>query len=135
MEHKAENLFELDTFSLFDKSDCLEKLRDEKLLIDLLHMLIEKSLPADTHVLRTAYQQKNWTQIKEIAHKIKGGAVYCGAIRLKFAAQHLERFCTPSDQVLTEQLYQQLISVIADTSMQIKKFLDQVNIDPKEIYR
>ncbi len=115
LPEQEEQLFALEPFPLIDINEGLRIVGDRKLLLQMLTFLSRKSLPEDLIILNNAYRLNNWPEIEEIAHKIKGGAVYVGAMRLKIACQYLEHYRKTGERDLLEPLYQQVLTVITDT--------------------
>lgn len=64
-------------------------LKSDSFLQSLIDMLI-KELPTIKKSLRSAFIKNDLAQIKQIMHKLQGGASYCGAYRLKKASADLE---------------------------------------------
>nr|WP_272946944.1 Hpt domain-containing protein [Legionella shakespearei] len=81
------------------------------------------SLPEDINQLKAAHDTLNWEKAQQIAHKIKGGVVYVGAIRMKMACQYLERYWKSGQRELLEQLYQQLLHVINESMAAIEQWV------------
>jgi HPt (histidine-containing phosphotransfer) domain-containing protein len=73
--------------------------------------------------MKNAYRKKDFALIEKIAHKVKGGAVYVGTTRMKYACQYLERYWKTGQQELFDKLYQQTIHTIKDTSVYISNWL------------
>lgn len=116
-------LFALHVFPLFDQDEGITNLGSEDILRELLHLMVNKELVAEKVKLQDAYTSHNWTAIESLAHKLKSSALYCGNIRLKMACQYLERSQKANLHVYQEKLYQQLLLVIDDTTIAIKKWL------------
>ncbi|MFZ0219644.1 MAG: response regulator [Candidatus Aquirickettsiella sp.] len=56
------------------------------------------------------FKRKEWQAIKDRAHKLKGGASYCGALRLEQACKQIDDYIREHGPIgQTNQLYQQLI--------------------------
>lgn len=70
------------------------------------------SLPWEIKKLEEAYEQGNWEAIDAIVHKLKGGASYCGTLRLESACTKLDNYIKSGGQTLAPQLYQQLLSEV-----------------------
>jgi two-component system, OmpR family, aerobic respiration control sensor histidine kinase ArcB len=111
----TEGLFEMSQFPLLDAKIAIQSFGNEETLIDMLKLMIDESLPGDTEVMVAAYSKKDWDKVQKQAHKIKGGAVYVGTVRLKMACQYLERYWKSGQRELLEELYQQAIKVIQST--------------------
>jgi FOG: HPt domain len=91
----------------------------------MLTMLVD-SLPEEIAALQAAYQLKDWEQLKAIAHKLKGGASYCGTLRLKSACTELETYVKSGLTDRITELYQQLLAEIdaVKTEIHHQKFVD-----------
>lgn len=119
------DLFVLDAYPLLDKNEGLRTVGSEAALRDLLNIMNSEALPGDIGQLQAAYVLKDWEKVQQLAHKIKGGAVYVGTIRLKMACQYLERYWKLGKRALLEQLYQQVLVVDRETRKEITKFLKE----------
>lgn len=117
------NLFALNNFALLDISAGLETAGTEEVLRELLMCLVNEALAPDVLKMQTAYIENNWDKVQQLAHKIKGGAVYVGTIRLKMACQYLERYWKTGQKELLEQLYQQALAVINETVIVVSTWL------------
>jgi len=112
--------FEQKQLPLFDEECALKLMSNNKILLtELLTLLITTSLPTDIALLQKAYSQRNWSDISYMAHKIHGGVIYCGTIRLCHACsacEYLEFFEITNSVAQLEKLYQRIISTAEDTS-------------------
>jgi two-component system, OmpR family, aerobic respiration control sensor histidine kinase ArcB len=86
---------------------------------EFLEMLVE-SLPEEREALEAAYLKQDWKRIQELAHKLKGGAAYCGTVRLKAASLHLERYLTEKKTEWRDKLYEQLLQEIGNVEQAAK---------------
>jgi two-component system, OmpR family, aerobic respiration control sensor histidine kinase ArcB len=75
--------------------------------------------------LQEHYKHKDWESIEKTAHKIKGGVVYLGTQRMRFACQYFERYYKAGHRELLEPLYQQIIRVNEETITFIEYWLYQ----------
>lgn len=92
---------------------------------EILNMLVD-SLPKESEKLKEAYQQKNWEALAAIAHKLKGGASYCGTLQLKAACTELENYIKSGLTTRITELYQKaLIQVEA-----LQKFMQNQSERP-----
>ncbi|KTD54297.1 sensory histidine-kinase / response regulator [Legionella sainthelensi] len=112
-------LFELSAFPIFDIKEGIKTTGTEKILYDMLKLMLEYSLTEDRSMLEKAHAQGDWEEVQKFAHKIKGGAIYVGATRMKIACQHLERFWKNGQHELLERLYQQVLQVIDESQTEI----------------
>lgn len=108
-------LFELEQFPVFDEEYALTQCPDRSLLITLIESYLSESMQQDITQLKNAHEQKNWQQIEKIAHKIKGGMIYIGTQKMRFACQYFERYYKAGHHTLFEPLYQQIIHVNDET--------------------
>jgi len=122
-----EELFALEQFPILEVEQTLNNLGDKAVFIDLLENLIKTDLSADFLKMKIAYADKNYDQVEKIAHKMKGGAVYVGTIRMKYACQYLERYWKTGQRKLFDKLYAQTVTVIEETDSYIKEWLKTAN--------
>lgn len=122
---KEKQLFELEHFPLLNKESALINLGSNKiLLVNMLKEFIAHAMPADRQLLETAYKNKDWVKIEELAHKIKGGAVYLGLDRMQYACQYLERYHKAGHSKLLIQLYEQFMRIFEETLNTIEEWLE-----------
>ncbi|MFJ1270184.1 response regulator [Legionella lytica] len=117
-----EELFHLNQFSLLDEAEALRNcatIDTVKSMLELLH----QELPNDLAQMKQAFTAQNFPLVEQIAHKIKGGAVYLGTHRLKYACQYVERYWKAGERTLFSALYQQAITVIEETHTYIEGWL------------
>lgn len=120
---REENLFNLDVYPLLDIRDAISIMGNLKLVREILPLMIGKETQKDVESIEKAFNVKDWETVERIAHKMKGGAANCGAVRMKYACQYLERYQKMGHTEFLEPLYQQLIKVIADTKKNIDEWL------------
>ncbi len=77
----------------------------------MLVMLIE-SLPKELAELNSAHEKTDWLLIQHLAHKMKGGASFCGARRLQEVCSRLESAVKSQKNDQLDLLYQQLLDEI-----------------------
>jgi two-component system, OmpR family, aerobic respiration control sensor histidine kinase ArcB len=119
-----EELFLLDAYPIFDEIDGIKKAAgNRELLIDVLTLLIQETIPKELESVEKAHAAHDWEVIQGIAHKLKGAALYCGTIRMRYACQHLERYRLAGHSKLLEELYQQLLAVLDSTKAYIRNWL------------
>jgi two-component system, OmpR family, aerobic respiration control sensor histidine kinase ArcB len=70
--------------------------------------LLVKELTEDLKKLQQQHVNKDWQAIREIAHKWRGGATYCGAMQLEQACEELET-CLQTGACEREDIFQRLI--------------------------
>lgn len=124
-----DQLFQLDTFPIFDPKYALKQLNDFSLLLSLLKDFISEKMQQDIQMLKTAYDKKDWDQIEKIAHKIKGGVAYLGTRKLQSACQYLERYYKAGHRASLEKLYHQVIKVNSDTITELKEWLKTFDLN------
>jgi len=120
-----EELFALEPFALFDEAMVLAQIPDKQVLIGLLNTYLSAEMQQDIALMKQEYQQKNWEQIEKLAHKIKGGVVYLGTEKMRYACQYLERYYKAGHRSLLDPLYGQLIEVDEQTNEALKLWLQQ----------
>ena len=73
--------------------------------------------------MEQAYDKKQWYKIQEIAHRMKGGATYCGLVKMQMACDNLVRSQKEGHVKFIEQLYEQLCRVVNETKIAINDWL------------
>ena len=119
-----EQLFALNNFPLLDSNNGIKILGDAKVFKELLKVMVDEAIPDDKKAIEQAYAVKDWALIEELAHKMKSGALYCGTTKMLYACQYLERYRKAGHVQLLEELYKQLLEVLADTAYEIKRWLN-----------
>jgi two-component system aerobic respiration control sensor histidine kinase ArcB len=61
--------------------------------------------------------------------QLKGAAVYCGTIKMKYACHYLERYLLAGHSKLCEELYSQLREVLENTLKFLKNYLSSRGIN------
>ncbi|KTC64788.1 sensory box histidine kinase/response regulator [Legionella adelaidensis] len=110
-----DELFTLDQYSILDKNLGIQNSGSEELLLQMLDLMANQELPKDIEAIKKAHESQDWTAVEKLAHKMKGGAVYLGTVRMKYACQYLERYIKAGHSKLCEPLYQQLLNVLDET--------------------
>lgn len=118
-------LFQLGQFALLDTEQALKNCGDQAMVIELLTMMLNTEMPKDLTAMKQAYADKDYETVEKLAHKIKGGAVYVGTTRMKYACQYVERYWKTGERELFDTLYHQAVSVIDETCLHIKVWLEQ----------
>ena len=116
-------LFELDKFPVLDTVSAAAKMGSESFLREMLELMLNKAIPEDLQTIEKAYESNNWELVEKIAHRMKGGAIYCGTVKLQYACQYLERYRKAGHASELNALYQQLMRVIEETMLRIKEWL------------
>ncbi len=117
------NLFKLDKQPLIDIKHAQTRLGSQNLLCEMLSLMAQQDIPHHITLLENAFSETNWDAIEKLAHKLKGGAMYCGTFKMQFACQYLERACKQGQKSLLEPLYTQLLSVMMETKKAILQVL------------
>jgi two-component system, OmpR family, aerobic respiration control sensor histidine kinase ArcB len=94
----------------------------ENMLGEMLQFMLD-SLPDDMTQLKETHDELDWEKTQQLAHKIKGGVVYVGAVRMKMACQYLERYWKTGQRALLEPLYQQLLQVTHESVVEIEQWI------------
>jgi two-component system, OmpR family, aerobic respiration control sensor histidine kinase ArcB len=123
-------LFQLNQYFLLDEQDAIERAGGRlEMLVEVLKSLVNESIPEEKANIEEAYSKKDWKRIQELAHKMKGGALYCSAKRMGYACRYLERYLLAGHSKLQEQLYQQLIKIQDETRQHVIQYLKELQKD------
>lgn len=121
-----DELFQLQQFSIFDPDSGIKGIGgDPAVFKALLHSMVYEDVPGDKLEIEEAHASCNWERVEKLAHRMKGGFVYCGTERLAHAAQYLERYYKAGHTQMLEPLYQQFLAVLAETMTILKEWLDK----------
>jgi two-component system, OmpR family, aerobic respiration control sensor histidine kinase ArcB len=84
-------------------------LKNKELIKDCIHLMVI-ALKKDLVELPRLHQSANWQAIREIAHKLQGGASYIGAKRLEQACKQIDDYIRENGPIgQTNELYRELI--------------------------
>lgn len=105
-----------------------------KTLEEKIFPLLLKSIPKDISQLREAYQKGDWKGVEDLAHKLKGGAGYCGAVRMKEACSRLEVYLADGEGKagILKQLYELALKETDAAKKEIEGILNKSNKKKKE---
>ena len=81
---------------------------NEALIYGMLTMLV-KSFPEEIRALEEAYRHKNWQELSNLAHKLKGGSSYCGTLRLKAVCTELDNSIKADLVEKIPELYEKML--------------------------
>jgi signal transduction histidine kinase/DNA-binding NarL/FixJ family response regulator/HPt (histidine-containing phosphotransfer) domain-containing protein len=110
---EKEALFTIDA-PIFDHDKALElACNDEGMLKELLS-LMNTNIDEEVIILNKEYAANNLEGIRAMAHKMKGGALYCGLARLQEACSRLEHYIREGSGELLPKLYQQVLDEVAE---------------------
>ncbi|RUR19990.1 PAS domain-containing sensor histidine kinase [Legionella sp. km535] len=127
VHEQNQSLFDLSPFPILDFEEGIKATGNKMILEKMLAFMLEDTLPKDRQLIQEAHTNLDWDKTQHLAHKIKGGAVYVGTVRLKMACQFIERYYKSGQRVQLESLYQQVLTVIDQTCQEIGDFLQQKN--------
>lgn len=124
LPNTEQELFCLDNIAVLDTKKALSTIGNNMpLLRKILLSMLNDELPNDILEIKNLYAKRDWAGVEKIAHRLKGGLVYCGADRLACACQYLERYKKAGLTAMLEKLYQQLLTVASQTSHAIREWL------------
>lgn len=114
-------LFDLDKYPIINIPSCIKNMSaDHDSFFFILNTLIKKEFPNERTAYSQAHQQGKWGKIEKLAHKMKGGAIYTGLVKLQYACQHFEAYYQSNQSLLLESLYQQIIHVMHETQIELE---------------
>ncbi|WP_298624103.1 response regulator [uncultured Legionella sp.] len=121
-----DELFQLEQFVLLDSDEALKNFgNNQAMLIEMLTLMINQEVTADLDTMKNAFAAHDYSLVEKIAHKIKGGAVYVGTTRMKYACQYVERYLKAGESGLFDKLVHQAIKTIEETLAHIEVWLQQ----------
>lgn len=109
------NLEKFNSLALIDWDLAYERVAGKKALAEELFQLLQKRLPTDLETLQTAFDNKDWNNLRNTTHAINGAASYCGLPRLLALARALETAIKTQAFSEAEQVYLLFIETIQAT--------------------
>ncbi|MGQ3889817.1 ATP-binding protein [Legionella sp. CNM-1927-20] len=91
-------------------------------LTELLQMLLNET-PAHLNELEQAWLEKNIVLMSRVIHKMKGGALCCGAVQMQHACHIFEQHLNSLAVQELANLLQQFILIVKHTLIEIKTWL------------
>jgi two-component system, OmpR family, aerobic respiration control sensor histidine kinase ArcB len=119
-----EEMFQLNQFPIFNSEEALKNCGSKQMVTQLLTLMIQQ-LPTDLDSMKKSFHALDYPQVEKIAHKIKGGAVYIGTNRMRYACQYVERYWKTGERELFDALYHQAVSTIEETLIYIEGWLQK----------
>lgn len=119
-----DEMFQLNQFPILSSEEAFKNCGNHEMLKQML-LLMTQELPMDLEVMKKAFEALDYPLVEKTAHKIKGGAVYIGTVRMKYACQYIERYRKSGQSDLFSPLYHQAISTIEETITYIEGWLQR----------
>jgi len=119
-----DEMFQLNQFPILNSEEALKNCATQEMLKELLTLMTQE-LPTDLEFMKKAFKALDYPLVEKTAHKIKGGAVYVGTIRMKYACQYVERYWKTGQRELFEALYHQAVNTIEETITYIEGWLQR----------
>lgn len=124
-------LFDLCAYPVIDPETALTHLNHNKtLLILMLQEFLSKEMPVEKSKFMQAFVEENWDKIEKLTHKMMGGIMYLGLIKMQHACQHLERYYNCGYTRLLPALYQQFMLCFDETEHAIQQWLELETLPP-----
>lgn len=121
-----QQLFELEQYPLLDIQAATIALGSEAAMKDMIPLFIEKAISEkELLAFHAAYANKNWEQVADIAHKLKGVCVYCGVTRMRYACLYVEHYYKAGNSELYDRLCKQFLVVLEQTKKHITAWIQE----------
>ncbi|MDQ8039978.1 MAG: ATP-binding protein [Rickettsiella sp.] len=104
----------LQAIPILDIERGLDLMGSQELLKEGFALLVS-DLSKELEELDQHYQANDWSAIRALVHKWKGGAAYCGARRLEQVCQELETALQKKSFAEAKEIYQLLLQITAET--------------------
>lgn len=125
LPNTEEELFALDKFPILDVKSGVRILGSETILIEMLAIMLKECEELEKRPKQQAQKPNDWHAIEALAHKMKGGASYCGTIKMQMACQYLERYHKGGHSKLLQPLYEQFLVVVGETKLFLTQWLSK----------
>ncbi|MDQ8038928.1 MAG: ATP-binding protein [Rickettsiella sp.] len=106
---------------ILDMARAFELMGNQDLVQEGLTLLVN-GLNEELKQLKQHHRKNDWTAIRALVHKWKGGASYCGTRRLEQACLQLETYLEQNCCEEAEGFYAQLIQVAEMTKHMVRKY-------------
>lgn len=110
----------LQSISILNMEQAEKLIGKKEVLKECLDLLVS-GLNKELAIIKQQHKERDWPAIKNMIHKWKGGASYCGASRLEQACEQLTAAISIKSLEEVEVLYQQLIQVVEETKAMAMK--------------
>ena len=125
LPNTEEELFALDKFPILDVKSGVRILGSETVLIEMLAIMLKECTELEKLSTQRVQKTNDWHAIEALAHKMKGGASYCGTIKMQMACQYLERYHKGGHSKLLTPLYEQFLVVVGETRLFLTQWLSK----------
>lgn len=116
--------FDLSSYPVLDVKLGLKNMSGNKsLFIDICKVMKEEEIPTEKAAFVAAYTQKNWREIEQLAHKMRGGALYAGMTKMENICRLMEQSHQAGQTDVLEQLYQNIMRVFDETEAALVEWL------------
>ena len=99
-----------------DWNSCLERTGNNAQLANELLEMFLRDVPKEVANFKEAYSVKNYTALKDLAHRMRGALAYCVIPNLESALQLLEK-------AASTEMREEVAKFYAVVMIQLKKYL------------
>lgn len=110
--------YDLPFYPVLDVEEGIKTAVTIDVLAQILHLMIHETLPMEMQRLKQAHEANDWDKMQQIIHKIKGGAVYVGTVKIKMVCQYFDLYWKSGQRTLLDTLYEQTMAAL-DESIRI----------------
>ncbi|BBB15446.1 putative sensory histidine-kinase / response regulator [Candidatus Rickettsiella viridis] len=108
----------LQSTAILNMEQAAKLIGKKEMVKECLDLLIS-GLNKELAIIKQQHKESDWPAIRNMAHKWKGGASYCGASRLEQICEQLTAAIPIKSLEEIEVLYQQLIQVAEETKVAV----------------
>ncbi|PJD90593.1 MAG: hypothetical protein CK424_07895 [Legionella sp.] len=123
LPNTEDELFVLDHVLIFDAEAAKKVLGEDSTLLTTMLKLTVDTIPNELAHLKNAHEANDWEKVAKVSHKLKGGFLSIGLSRAATACQYLERYYKAGHAKLLENLYEQVIKILAETTEKLKSLI------------
>lgn len=111
-----DEIFALESYPLLDNNKVAELVNlNKEVAKDIFNLMANHDIPKNLDAINAIREQNDWDLVAKIVHKIKGGAMYCGATRLKYICMVFEKHKEASNFVILPLITEQLVQICIET--------------------
>lgn len=108
-----EELYQINQIPILDPAQEAEIKKNIPSIIDYLEQ--------GKNELENLYKMEDWALLSKTAHRMKGGSLTLGLLKMAKACQYLERYYLAGHRTELKKLYKQLMETLAETHLTLQK--------------
>lgn len=110
-------------FNLFNLEKAISRIQSQSTLKEMIMMFLHQDLEPNLDSANYAFEQRQYGSLQDIAHKIRGGSVYCCTERLHRVSESLENVLVNQEDIDIKTLFPVWSYVLYQTIQELRHWL------------